>query len=221
VASQGKLWKTGGIQMKNARQPEWVGIGLVILLEVWLGIAPQADRLTWALENAPVGIGLVLWWRTRASFQLSPLCFWLLCFHALILMVGGHYTYAKVPLGDWLKDWFGFARNHYDRLGHFAQGFIPAIFVRELLLRVAKLPPSRWIPFLVISVCLAFSAFYELIEWWTAVFTGDAANDFLGTQGDVWDTQWDMFLALCGSLVATLCLSKLHDASMQKVKKES
>jgi len=103
-----------------------------------------------------------------------------------------------------MKSWFGFQRNHYDRIGHFAQGFIPAIFIRELLLRVAKFPRSRWIPFLVVSVCLAFSAFYELIEWWTAVFTGDAANDFLGTQGDVWDTQWDMFFALIGSVVAVL-----------------
>ncbi len=182
-----------------------------------LGIAPRADRMTWAMENAPVWIGLIAWLWTRKDFQLSRLCLVLFTLHAVILMVGGHYTYAKVPLGDWVKDWFGLARNHYDRLGHFAQGFIPAIFVRELLLRVAKLPRSRWIPVLVVSVCLAFSAFYEFIEWWTALLTGDKATDFLGTQGDPWDTQWDMFLAFSGAIVAQLALSKLHDRSMQAV----
>ena len=141
--------------------------------------------------------------------------------HAIILMVGGHYTYAKVPLGDWVKDWFGLARNHYDRLGHFAQGFVPAIFVRELLLRVAKLPRSRWIPVLVVSVCLAFSACYEFIEWWTALLTGDKATDFLGTQGDPWDTQWDMFLAFCGAIAAMLLLSRWHDRSMAAVERPS
>jgi putative membrane protein len=192
-------------------------IALVVLLELMLGISPKADRLTWVMENAPVWIGISVWLWMRKRFQLSRLCLVLFSLHALILMVGGYYTYARVPLGDWVRDWFGLARNHYDRLGHLAQGFIPAIFVRELLLRVAKLPRSRWIPVLVVSVCLAFSAFYEFIEWWTAVLTGDAATDFLGTQGDPWDTQWDMFLAFCGTIAAQLALSKFHDRSMRMV----
>jgi putative membrane protein len=192
-------------------------ITLVLVLSVWLGIAPKADRMTWALENAPVWIGIIVWLTTRKQFQLSRLCLVLLTIHAVILMVGGYYTYAKVPLGDWMKDWFGFARNHYDRIGHFAQGFIPAIFVRELLLRVARLPRSGWIPVLVVSVCLAFSAFYEFIEWWTALTTGEAATDFLGTQGDPWDTQWDMFLAFCGAIVAQITLPRIHDRSIKSV----
>lgn len=189
-------------------------ISAVLALNLALGLAPQADRLTWVLENAPVWIGVALWFATRRRFQLSRLCLGLLGLHAVILMVGGHYTYARVPLGDWAKDWFGFTRNHYDRLGHFAQGFMPAILVRELLLRVARLPRSRWIPVLVVSVCLAFSAFYEFIEWWTALLTGDAATDFLGTQGDPWDTQWDMFLALVGAVTALALLARRHDRSM-------
>lgn len=190
-------------------------IALVVGLEIVLGGSPKADRMTWAMENAPVWIGIVAWLWTRKSFQLSRLCLVLFTVHAIILMVGGHYTYAKVPLGDWVKEGFGLARNHYDRLGHFVQGVVPAIFVRELLLRVAKLPRSRWIPVLVVSVCLAFSALYEFIEWWTALLTGDAATDFLGTQGDPWDTQWDMFLAFCGAILAMLSLAKLHDRSMK------
>lgn len=192
-------------------------IALVVMFEIVLGIAPKADRMTWAMENAPVWIGIIAWLWTRKDFQLSRLCLVLFTLHAIILMVGGHYTYAKVPLGDWVRDWLGLARNHYDRLGHFAQGFIPAIFVRELLRRVAKLPRSRWIPVLVVSVCLAFSAFYEFIEWWTALLTGDAATDFLGTQGDPWDTQWDMFLAFCGAILGLFTLSRLHDRSMKVV----
>ena len=192
-------------------------IAVVTLLEIALGISPKADRMTWVMENAPVWIGIVVWLSTRRRFQLSRLCLFLFTLHAIILMTGGYYTYAKVPLGDWAKHWFGLQRNHYDRLGHFAQGFVPAIFVRELLLRVARLPRSRWIPVLAVGMCLAFSAFYEFIEWWTAVFTGDKATDFLGTQGDPWDTQWDMFIAFCGAIVAMLTLPRLHDHSMQAV----
>ncbi len=191
-------------------------IVLVALLEIALGISPKADRMTWVMENAPVWIGIIAWLWTRKRFQVSRLCLVLFTLHAIILMVGGHYTYAKVPLGDWVKDWLGLARNHYDRLGHFAQGFIPAIFVRELLLRVAKLPRSRWIPVLVVSVCLAFSACYEFIEWWTALLTGDAATDFLGTQGDPWDTQSDMFMALTGAIIALLFLGRQHDRQLAK-----
>lgn len=196
-------------------------IVVVVLLEILLGISPKADRMTWAMENAPVWIGIIAWLWTRKQFQLSRLCLVLFTLHAIILMVGGHYTYAKVPLGDWVKDWLGLARNHYDRLGHFAQGFVPAIFVRELLLRVAKLPRSKWIHVLVVCACLAFSAFYEFVEWWTALLTGDAATDFLGTQGDPWDTQWDMFLAFCGAILAMIFLSGPHDRSICRMESKT
>jgi putative membrane protein len=192
-------------------------VGVVIFTQLALGWSPSADRMTWALENFPVWIGLVLLAITHRRFPLSRLCLVLLAIHSVILAVGGHYTYAKVPLGDWMKDWFGFERNHYDRIGHFAQGFIPAIFVRELLLRTSSVGRGKWLPFLTVCVCLAFSAFYEFIEWWTALLSGSGATDFLGTQGDVWDTQWDMFLALCGATTAMLVLSRLHDRSLQRL----
>jgi putative membrane protein len=150
-------------------------------------------------------------------FPLTPLLYTLLAVHALILMVGGHYTYARVPLGFWAQDLFGFARNHYDRLGHFAQGFIPAMLVREILVRTSPLRPGRWLFVLVTAVCLAFSACYEFIEWWTALAGGESAEAFLGTQGDVWDTQWDMFLALIGAITAQLVLSKVHDRALRRL----
>jgi len=134
--------------------------------------------------------------------------------HAVILMVGGHYTYARVPAGYWIQDVLDLSRNHYDRLGHFAQGFVPAILAREILIRSSPLAGSRWLAFLVVCVCLAFSALYEMIEWWTALLGGEAAESFLGTQGDVWDTQWDMFLALVGAISSQLLLVRAHDRSL-------
>jgi putative membrane protein len=154
---------------------------------------------------------------TYRRFPLTPLLYTLLAIHALILMVGGHYTYALVPLGFWVQDLLGFARNHYDRLGHFAQGFIPAILVREVLLRTSPLRPGRWLFFLVTAVCLAFSACYEFIEWWTALAGGDSAEAFLGTQGDVWDTQWDMFCALIGAMTAQILLAGAHDRALARL----
>jgi putative membrane protein len=145
---------------------------------------------------------------------LTTLLCCLLAVHAVILMVGGHYTYAEVPLGFWVRDALGLARNHYDRLGHFAQGFVPAILAREILLRNTPLRRGGWLFFLVVCVCLAFSALYELIEWWTALISGEGATAFLGTQGDVWDTQWDMFLALVGALTAQLLLARVHDRQL-------
>lgn len=196
-------------------RPEAIIVVVVILvLEIVLGIAPRADRLTWALENFPVWIGLIALPLTERRFPLSRLCLGLLFIHAIILMVGGFYTYARVPLGEWAKEWFGFERNHYDRLGHIAQGFIPAIFLRELLIRSARLRRSFWLPALTVASCLAFSAFYELIEWWAAIATGEGASDFLGTQGDPWDTQSDMFCALVGAVAALAFLSRKHDESM-------
>lgn len=192
-------------------------IVIVLAAQVALGISPQADRMTWALENGPVWFGVGLLAFTQRRFPLSSLCLHLFAIHSLILALGGHYTYAKVPLGDWVRDAFGLARNHYDRVGHFAQGFIPAIFVRELLLRKTPLQRGGWLNFLVVCVCLAFSACYEFFEWWTAALTGEAASDFLGTQGDPWDTQWDMFLATVGAVCSLVLLSRCHDASLKKI----
>ncbi|NNG02633.1 MAG: DUF2238 domain-containing protein [Inquilinus sp.] len=188
-------------------------LALALAALVVSGIGPAA-RLTWALEVAPVAIGAALLTATAGAFPLTPLLYRLLFVHALILMLGGHYTYAEVPPGFWVRDLFDLARNPYDRLGHLAQGFVPAILAREILIRRSPLAGSRWLPLLVVSVCLAFSAFYELIEWWAALLAGGAAEAFLGTQGDVWDTQWDMFLALAGAVVSLAALSRLHDRQL-------
>jgi putative membrane protein len=191
-------------------------LGAVLLLLGWSAMGPH-DRFTWFLEVAPVLIGAPILLGTYARFPLTPLLYTLLAIHAAVLIVGGHYTYAKVPLGFWAQDAFGLARNHYDRIGHFAQGFVPAILARELLLRLTPLQVGKWLFFLVLSVSLAFSAFYELIEWWVAAATGSAAEAFLGTQGDPWDTQWDMFLALIGATIAQLLLTRLHDRQLARL----
>ena len=201
--------------MRGAAYPT-VLLGTVLVLLIWSGIAPR-DRFTWLLEVVPVLIGIPILLATFTRFPLSPLLYTLLSFHAAILIVGGHYTYAEVPLGFWMRDAFGLARNHYDRVGHFAQGFVPAILARELLLRLSPLRVGKWLFFLVVCVCLAFSAFYELIEWWVAAATGTAAEAFLGTQGDPWDTQWDMFLALIGAILAQLLLSHRHDRQLAEL----
>ncbi len=183
---------------------------------VWSGIEPN-ERGTWFLEVSPVLAGVVLLWITYARFPLTSLLYGLLFVHAVILMIGGHYTYAEVPLGFWAQDLLDLSRNPYDRLGHIAQGFVPAILAREILLRTSPLQRGRWLFFLVVCVCLAFSAFYEMLEWWAALIGGGAAESFLGTQGDVWDTQWDMFLALLGAIAAQLTLAGLHDRALAQV----
>lgn len=192
-------------------------LALVLLVEIVLGWSPKADRTTWALENAPVWFGLFLIAATHRRFPLSRLCLVLLTIHAVVLAVGGHWTYARVPAGDWIRDAFGMSRNPYDRLGHFIQGFAPAILVRELLIRTSPLRGSLWLPFLTFCVCLAFSACYELIEWWTALIAGPGATDFLGTQGDPWDTQWDLFLCACGAIAALVGLSRIHNRSLDRL----
>ncbi len=192
---------------------EWVLLALVLVVLAWSGLDPH-DRFTWFLEVAPVLIGLPIIIATRARFPLTPLLCLLLAIHAVILMVGGKYTYAEVPAGFWVQDLLGLERNHYDRLGHFAQGFVPAILAREILWRRSPLRGSRWLGFVVVSICLAFSAFYELIEWWTAAASGAASDAFLGTQGDPWDTQWDMFLALIGANTSLLLLRQVHDRQL-------
>jgi putative membrane protein len=178
------------------------------------GLRPY-DRLTWVLEVVPVLMAVPILVATRKVFPLTPLLYRLLAAHALILIVGGHYTYARVPLGFWFSQLLDLTRNHYDRLGHLAQGFVPAVLVREVLLRCSPLRRGLWLFFLTTCVCLAFSAFYEMIEWWTALLSEEAAESFLGTQGDNWDTQWDMFLALVGAILALLTLKRLHDRQLQ------
>jgi len=174
------------------------------------------DRMTWVLEVFPILIGFPVLFFTYKRFPFTKLIYILLVFHFLILSVGGIYTYAKVPLGYWMQDWFGFSRNNYDKIGHFAQGFVPALLVREVLLRTSPLKPGKWLSFIVIAICLAISAFYELIEWWVSVIQGASAEDFLGTQGDVWDAQSDMLFALIGASVALPVFSKYHNRLLQK-----
>jgi putative membrane protein len=185
-----------------------VGVALVVS-----GIAPY-DRTTWWLEIFPILIGAPILVATYRRFPLTRLTYTLLAFHALILIVGGHYTYARVPLGFWMQDALGLARNDYDRIGHFVQGFVPAILIREILLRTSPLRPGRWLFVIVTAMCLAFSACYEFFEWWSALAGGHAADAFLGTQGDVWDTQWDMFSALVGAMTAQVLLARIHDRSL-------
>lgn len=180
---------------------------------VWSGITPH-DRTTWVLEVFPIVLAVPVLVLTRKRFPLTPLAYRLIFVHALILMLGGHYTYARVPLGFWAQDLFGFARNHYDRLGHFAQGFVPAIIAREILLRTSPLRQGKWLFVITTAIALAISACYEFIEWWAALLGGSAATDFLGTQGDVWDTQWDMFLAFLGAITAQLALGRIHDRQL-------
>lgn len=200
-----------------SREPG-VLLALCAAIFVLLGARPEADRFTWFMENFPVIFGAPLLVATRRRFPLTPLAYRLLLLHACILMLGGHYTYAEVPLGEWAKDLLHLERNHYDRLGHFAQGFVPALLVREVLLRTSPLGPGRWLAFLVVCVCLAISAGYEFIEWWTALATGEGADAFLGTQGDPWDTQWDMFLATAGATASLVLLSRVHDRQLARLR---
>lgn len=188
----------------------------VIAVLLWSGIAPH-DRFTWFLEVAPVLIGLPIVVLTARRFPLTPLVCTLLAIHACILMVGGKYTYAEVPLGFWVNSITGWTRNNYDRLGHLAQGFVPAIVGREILLRTSPLKRGKWLTFICICICLAISATYELVEWRTAVATGGAADAFLGTQGDPWDTQEDMAMAGIGAIVALTTLSGLHTVQLKRL----
>jgi len=194
---------------------ELILLAIVVMVFVWSSIGPH-DRFTWTLEVFPVIVGLPILIYVYPRFRFTPLVYTLIAAHAVILMVGGKYTYAEVPLGFRLQEWLGLARNHYDRLGHFAQGFVPAMVAREILIRRSPLFGTRWLPFLVICVCLAISALYELIEFWTALATGEAAEAFLGTQGDPWDTQWDMMLALIGAIISLALLSRWHDRQLQR-----
>jgi len=191
----------------------WIVVFFAVL--IWSGIEPR-DYPTWCLEVAPAVLGGLVLWFTRDRFPLTKLVYVLILIHCIILMVGGHYTYAEVPLGDWVRDLIDGSRNNYDKLGHFVQGFIPVMVAREVVIRLCVFNSNRWRDFFIVCFCLAFSAFYELIEWWVALLSDEAADAFLGTQGYVWDTQSDMGWALFGSISALLLLSRLHDRQLRE-----
>lgn len=190
----------------------WSVIFLAVL--VWSGINPK-DFMTWCLEVFPAVLGAAILWFTRESFPLTTMLYVLILIHCIILMIGGHYTYAEVPLGEWLRDTFDGMRNNYDKIGHFAQGFVPAMIARELVVRLGVFNSVRWRNFFIVCFCLGFSAFYELIEWWVALLSDEAADAFLGTQGYVWDTQSDMGFALYGAVIALFVLGHFHDNQMR------
>lgn len=192
----------------------WIMTSIVLL---WSYVGCR-DRLTWFMEVFPVLLGTAILYAYYGQFRFTRLVCWLLFIHAIVLMVGGHYNYAEVPLFNWLRDLYQLKRNYYDRVGHFLQGFVPALIAREVLLRQEVVKRGFWLNFIVISICLAFSAFYELIEWQAAVWNGQAAEAFLGTQGDTWDTQWDMALALTGSALSLAVMSRWHDRQLKALK---
>lgn len=189
----------------------WLSIFAAVL--VWSAIGPK-DVATWWLEAFPALAALGVMAATRRRFPLTSLLYWLILFHSIVLLVGAHYTYAEVPLFEWLKEPFGFERNNYDKVGHFVQGFVPVIVAREILLRMNVLHPGGWLNFLLVCVVLAVSATYELVEWWVALASAQAAESFLGTQGYVWDTQSDMAWALIGAVTGIVTLTRAHDAGL-------
>ena len=197
----------------TARRILWMAIFFSVLL--WSGVEPK-DYPTWALEVFPAVAGGIVLWFTRERFPLTTMVYVLILIHCVILMIGGHYTYAEVPLGEWVRELVDGTRNDYDKLGHFVQGFIPAMVARELVIRLGVFSSVRWRDFFIVCFCLAFSAFYELIEWWVALLSDEAADAFLGTQGYVWDTQSDMGWALSGAVLALALLSKAHDAQLRE-----
>jgi putative membrane protein len=201
--------------MRGASYPlTLLAAGLVLLA---LSVVHPYEMGTWWMEVFPIFIAVPMLAATYRRFPLTPLAYTLIFVHACILMLGGHYTYARVPLGYWIQHALNFSRNPYDRIGHLAQGFVPAIIAREILLRRTPLRPGAWLFFIVCSICLAISACYEFVEWWAALLGGAAATDFLGTQGDVWDTQWDMLMALVGSILAQVSLARVHDRQLSAV----
>lgn len=190
---------------------------VVLVFWVWSGIKPQDTRLTWVLETFPFIIALPVMLITYKRFQLTDLTYTLIAIHAMILMLGGHYSYAKVPLGFWMEEWFGWTRNNYDKIGHLMQGFGPAIYTREIIARTSPLKRGKWLGFMSVAVPLAFSAIYEIIEWLASLTNPNDTEAFLGTQGYIWDTQTDMFLCLIGSILALIFLTKLHNRYLSKI----
>jgi len=204
------------VNLPQEKQMKYLWLILFFSVLVWSGINPK-DQLTWFLEVFPALIGIIILGATFNNFRLTKLAYALILVHCIILMIGGHYTYAEVPLFDWIKNYFDLARNNYDKLGHLAQGFIPAIIAREILIRKKIVLKPKWLSFIVVSICLSISAFYELIEWWVAELSGESAEAFLGTQGYIWDTQSDMALALLGAVLALIMLSKIHDKQIKAI----
>jgi len=184
---------------------------------IWSAVAPK-DYFTWFLEVVPALIGGVFLLATYKTFKLTPILYFFILLHCIVLMVGGHYTYAEVPLFDTIKDIFGSERNNYDKVGHFFQGFVPALLAREILIRKQIVNGNKWLIYIILAIILSFSAFYELVEWWVALASGEGAEAFLGTQGYVWDTQSDMGFALLGGVIALLSLSKIHDKQLKNLK---
>lgn len=202
--------------LKTSQSFFFILLFLFSVVFVWSAINPH-DRVTWWLEVLPAIIGLPILFITYKQFPLTPLLYILMLLHAIILIVGGHYTYAEVPWFNWLRDTYDLGRNYYDWVGHFAQGFVPAIIAREILLRKKVVQQQAWLFFIVCCICLSISACYEFIEWWVAVASGIAAEAFLGTQGDIWDTQWDMFIALIGAMSAQIFLNRYHDQQLSEL----
>lgn len=191
----------------------WTVVFVAVL--AWSAWQP-ADATIWVLEAAPALIAAAVLWVTRRRFPLTPLVYGLILAHAIILLVGAHYTYAEVPVGDWVREAFGQSRNNYDKLGHFAQGFVPALVAREVVIRLEVFRSARWRNFFIVCFCLAVAAFYELIEWWVAVLSGETAEAFLSLQGYAWDTQADMWTALVGAVAALAVLGRLHDRQLAR-----
>jgi putative membrane protein len=203
--------------MRNIPRSHLFLLLMVAAVTISSGWQPY-DRFTWWLEISPVLAGIAVLAATYRRFRFTTFCYVLIALHIWVLSVGAHYTYARVPAFDWLRPVFGWERNHYDRLGHLMQGFVPAIIAREVLVRFDVIKKTKWLPFIIVSICLAISACYELLEWWAALIGGSAADDFLGSQGDVWDTQSDMCLALIGAVCALLFLSYFHDRALQEIR---
>jgi putative membrane protein len=200
--------------MHTASRNELLFLLVIVCVSLALSGWKPFDQLTWFLEVFPVLVAIPLLWVTRQGFPLTRLLYWLIAFHALVLILGGHYTYARVPIGNWLQETFDLSRNHYDRLGHLTQGFVPAMIAREVLLRRSPLRPGKWLFFIVTCICTWISVVYEFIEWITAVIAEGASMEFLGIQGDVWDTHWDMLLCMIGAISALLLLSRVQDRQL-------
>lgn len=190
-------------------------LGLFFGVLAWSGYRPH-DTFTWVLEVTPALLGLAIVAGLWNRFRFTDFVYWWIALHCVVLMVGGKYTYAEMPLFNWLRDEFGLARNYYDRLGHFMQGFVPALIAREVLLRLGVIARPRWLNPIIVAIVLAFSAVYEFVEWWLALATGESATAFLGTQGDPWDTQWDMFMCTTGACLSLLLLSGVHARAMER-----
>ena len=202
--------------MKSNRKFHLILLAILLSILIWSVINPK-DLFTWFLEDLPVLIGVMVLIYIYPKYKFSNFVYVLITIEAIILIVGGHYTYAEMPVFNWVRDTFGLSRNYYDRLGHFAQGFIPAIIAREVLIRNEVISKKKYLFFIVICICLAISASYELIEFGVAKFTGNSAEAFLGTQGDIWDTQWDMLMALIGSITSLSLLSTYHDKKLNQL----